>query len=279
MQDGSGDTLLALLHPGSAARPLIALVHGLGGDEDSIYMQRSASHFSRAGYRVLRLNLRGAGPSREHCRQQYHAGRSEDFAAALRALPAPLLEAGVLAIGYSLGGNMLLKFLGEGAHGLPVRAAAAVSAPIDLRRSCARIQERRNWVYHRYLLRKLRLQSLATPETGLPAQQRAAAHSARTLFDFDDRVVAPLGGFEGALDYYARCSAIGHLAGIRVPTLVIHARDDPWIPAEIYDAVEWSRHGSLEAVIPRSGGHVGFHAADDEAAWHDRRIERFFAEF
>jgi len=213
-----------------------------------------------------------------HCKEQYHAGRSSDFAAALRALPTGQLDAGVLAIGFSLGGNMLLKFLGEGAHGLPVHAAASVSAPIDLRRSCARIQERRNWVYHRYLLRKLRLQSLATPEAGLPPEQRAAARSTRTLFDFDDRVMAPLGGFAGALDYYARCSAIGHLEGIETPTLVIHAQDDPWIPAEIYAGVDWSRHASLEPLIAAGGGHVGFHAADAEAAWHDRRIERFFAD-
>ncbi len=279
VDDGSDDTLLALLHPGSDERPLIVVVHGLGGHEDSIYMQRSASHFSRAGYPVLRLNLRGAGPSRERCRQQYHAGRSEDFAAALRALPASLLDAGVLAIGYSLGGNMLLKFLGEGAHGLPVRAAASVSAPIDLRRACARLQERRNWVYHRYLLHKLRLQSLATPEAGLPPEQREAARNARSLYDFDDRVVAPLGGFDGALDYYARCSATAYLEGISTPTLLIHARDDPWIPAEIYEGVDWPRHPALEPVISEGGGHLGFHAADAEAAWHDRRIEHFFARF
>lgn len=241
-------------------------------------MLRSSAHFSDSGYRVLRLNLRGAGPSRALCQEQYHAGRSEDLAAALGALPEAELAAGIFAIGFSLGGNMLLKFLGEGAHGFPVRAAASVSAPIDLLRACRRIQERRNWVYHRYLLRKLRGQTLAAPEAALPAEQRKAARDVRTLFDFDDRVVAPLSGFAGALDYYARCSAEGFLAGIQTPTLLVHARNDPWIPIDSYDQVRWSDHPTLTPLLPTSGGHVGFHAADADAPWHDRRIEAFFDE-
>lgn len=273
--DGSGDVMLAALHAeGSAALPLVVLLHGLGGSEESVYMQRSAAFFAAAGHRVLRLNLRGAGPSRPRCRQQYHAGRSEDFAAALRALPDALLREGIFAIGFSLGGNLLLKFLGEGAHGLPLRAAAAVSAPIDLAASCRRLLAPRNAPYHRYMLGRLEREALASPQ--LRADERAAILSARSLLDFDDRFVAPRNGFADAADYYARCSASGFLAAIRVPTLVIHALDDPWIPGEQYLAADWASNPCLEPLLSARGGHLGFHARDAESAWHDRCAALFF---
>jgi hypothetical protein len=242
----------------------VLLLHGLGGCEDSVYLQRSAQHFLAAGYPVLRLNLRGAGPSRERCRQQYHAGRSDDLRAALDGLDPEWTAAGSVAIGFSLGANVLLKGLGEWGGATALRAAVAVSAPLDLAASCRRIMAPRNAVYQSYLLRKLRRESRA-PE------------SVRSLYEFDERVVAARNGFAGADDYYARCSAAGFLDAIRVPTLLIHALDDPWIPASIYTQRDWSRNPRLQPLLSRAGGHVGFHARDAEAAWHDRCAERFIA--
>jgi hypothetical protein len=270
LHDASGDALVGLLQqpldPG--AGPLVVLLHGLGGCEDSVYMQRSAQHFLAAGHRVVRLNLRGAGPSRDRSRQQYHAGRSDDLRAALAALEPVAGSAGIVALGFSLGANLLLKGLGEWGREARLRAAVAVSAPIDLARSCRRIMAARNSVYHRYLLRKLQQQAL-DPDAGV--------RSARSLYEFDERVVAARNGFRGADDYYARCSAAPLLDAIRVPTLLIHALDDPWIPADMYTQRDWSRNRHLLPLLARGGGHVGFHARGPDRAWHDGCAERFIA--
>jgi predicted alpha/beta-fold hydrolase len=266
LNDGSGDALWCTLQQPQTAcgRPLVLLVHGLGGCEDSVYLQRSAEHFLAHGHPVLRLNLRGAGPSRPQCAQQYHAGRSADLHAALAGLDARWSAHGVVAIGFSLGGNLLLKALGEWGADAPLLAAVSVSASIDLAASCRRIMAARNAIYHRYLLRRMRQQAIGAPLI-------------RSLYEFDHRVVAPRNGFASADDYYARCSATSFLGGIRIPTLLIHALDDPWIPAAIYTRIDWSRHSALTPLLPRGGGHVGFHARDAEAAWHDRAALQFFS--
>jgi predicted alpha/beta-fold hydrolase len=264
--DETGDALWGTLQEPRAAhgRPLALLIHGLGGCEDSVYLRRSAEHFLANGHPVLRLNLRGAGPSRPHCAQQYHAGRSADLHAAVAGLEPRWTAHGIVAMGFSLGGNLLLKALGEWGATAPLLAAVSVSASIDLAVSCRRIMAARNAVYHRYLLRRMRQEALDSP-------------ASRSLYEFDDRVVAPRNGFAGADDYYARCSAARFLGGIRIPTLLIHALDDPWIPAAIYTQLDWSRHRALTPLLPRGGGHVGFHARDAEAAWHDRAALQFFA--
>ncbi len=276
--DASGDILVGQHQAPEAAAPgsLVVLLHGLGGCEDSVYMQRSAAHWLSRGHPVLRLNLRGAGPSRATCREQYHAGRTGDLAAALRALDAAERERGLLLVGYSLGGNLLLKFLAEQGAEHPVRAAAAVSAPIDLEASSRQIMAPRNALYQRHLLARMRREALASGAAVEPAEARAI-REARSIREFDDRVVAPRGGFAGASDYYARNSAVGFLDGIRVPTLLVHALDDPWIPAHAYTGRDWSRTPALVPLLARGGGHVGFHARDAAPAWHDRCIARFFA--
>ena len=101
----------------------------------------------------------------------------------------------------------------------------------------------------------------------------------KTLYDYDDAVVGPRNGFSGAEDYYRRCSAKAFLEAIEKPTLVIHAQDDPWIPAGSYRLPAWQRNPSLKLVMPTGGGHVGFHASGHDVPWHDRRILSFFEEF
>lgn len=282
MRDGSGDRLAATLHrPAAATRPLVLLIHGLGGSENSIYMQASAAYHLARGHPVLRLSLRGAGPSRATCRLQYHAGRTQDLVDAIAALPDDLVRDGLLAVGYSLGGNVLLKLLGEGrvnggAHP-PILAAAAVSAPIELRRAAYRFLDRRNYLYQRWMLARLQREATA-PGAAISAQERAGVLRARTVIEFDEFFVAPRNGFAGAEDYYARCSAYPLLDAIRTPTLLIHAADDPWIPVVSYRGRDWSANPALTLELTAGGGHVGFHGAGDDAPWHDRRIGTFFAE-
>jgi predicted alpha/beta-fold hydrolase len=269
---GDGDALAASLHPASPARPLVVLVHGLAGAEDSLYLRASAAHLLASGFAVLRLNLRGTGPSVPRCRSQYHAGRSEDLRLALAALPADLAANGIALVGYSLGGNVLLKFLGEGASPV-VKAAASVSAPIDLADAAATLVKPRNRLYETWLLAKMREEAFAGP---IDEVQRHAVASARTVIEFDHCYVAPRNGFSSAADYYARCSAAPFLARIPVPTLVVHATNDPWIPIAPYVGIDWPGNPRLTPLFG-GGGHVGFHGLGSPVAWHDRAIVAFFS--
>lgn len=274
MGDGSGDRLVARLHhpkPGPT-RPLAILIHGLTGSEDSAYILETAYRLLTAGWPVLRLNLRGAGPSRAHCRWQYHAGRSADLADALVGLPEDALRLGTVAIGYSLGGNMLVKYLAEQGVAGPVRAAVTVSVPIDLAAAAYRFQAPRNVIYHRAMLAWMKHEALAGPAT---EAERAALSEARSVVEFDDRFIAPRNGFDGAADYYDRCSALRFLGAVQVPLLALHARDDPWVPAAAYEAFDWGKYPNLILGLSGGGGHVGFHGRGGHGAWHDRAIRAF----
>lgn len=278
MDDGSGDELAATLHLGRARGPLVVLIHGLSGCEDSFYVRLSAHYHLSRGLPVLRLNLRGAGPSRARCRGHSHAGRSADLAAALRALEAlgaGLVDRGVLLVGYSLGGTTLVKFLAEAGEDFPVMAAATVSAPLDLAATQQRFARWRNRAYQRFLLGQVKRDALAPPAE-LSRRERRAIAAARSMYAFDDGFVAPRFGFAGAADYYARASTEAYLAVVAVPTLVVHALDDPWIAPEPYARFRWSANQRLVPLVTRRGGHVGFHGRGSRAAWHDRCIARFF---
>jgi uncharacterized protein len=276
---GEGDRLTgALSRPNErrAGRPLIILIHGLSGCEESAYMLESAQYFRAIGYPVLRLNLRGSVPTQPHCREHYHAGRDEDLAAVLDQLDGrPEMAEGVILIGFSLGGGMLLKFLAGRGQDHPVRAAISVSAPIDLAATAERFLQPRNRPYHAWILRHMKRDALAARDIG--SRRVRVVRNARTIYEFDDRVVAPCNGFDGARDYYNQCSAAQFLGLIKVPTLVIHALDDPWIPARGYLDVDWEKNGSVTPLLTERGGHVGFH--DGRGTWHNRMAGLFLQQF
>ena len=273
---GDGDALMGMLHhpPAESAAPLALLIHGLSGTADSDYVVATARLLLARGFPVLRLDLRGAGASQRTSTGRYHAGRSEDLAAAIAALPPALSEHGLLLVGYSLGGNMLLKFLGERVQTDKVLGAVSVSAPADLAIASRRIRAPRNGFYHRHLLQMIKAEALA-PTALLTAAERQAIESARSIWDFDERFIAPRHGFAGAADYHAKCSAAAFVGRIAVPTLAIHALDDPWIPEAAYRTVDWSDLPAVRLVLTRSGGHVGFHDAASTIPWHDRAIVQF----
>jgi uncharacterized protein len=273
-----GDRLAARLDrpADSTARPLVVLVHGLAGSEASGSVVASMRHLVGQGWPVLRLNLRGAFPSRPTAAGHYHAGRTEDLAEALHALPAELTRYGIVVLGHSLGGNLVLKFMGEGRHGLPVLAAVAVSTPIDLAATCAQMMARRNFVYHHYMLEAMKTEAQA-PGSAVSATEWAAITAAKTVYEFDDRFIAPRFGYRDAPDYYESNAAKHFLAAIARPTLVLHALDDPWIPATCYTAIDWSRLPMIEAVLTPRGGHLGFHGRDSRVPWHDLVTASWFA--
>ncbi|MDP1747976.1 MAG: alpha/beta fold hydrolase [Reyranella sp.] len=277
LADGTGDTLLATLHRPAMAKagaPLVLLIHGLTGSEDSHYILSQARLLLDRGHRVLRLNLRGAGPSRALCAGHYYAGRSQDFRMLLSLLPAEFARDGLAAVGYSLGGAMLLKYLGEEGGSSPLKAAASVCAPIDLAITCRNMMRPRNRIYHHHLLGQMK--SEATGEGAvLSAAEREAIMSSRTVWEYDDAFIAPHYGFGSAENYYERCKPLRFMTDIRVPTLMLAAGNDPWIPDNLYRGYDWAANKALVPLLPVSGGHVGFHGAGSDQPWSDIVIARF----
>ncbi len=282
MPDGSGDVLVGMVNrpQAPAMRPVAVLVHGLTGCAESYYALSTAALLLDHGFPVLRINLRGAGASRPLCRGQYHAGRSDDVRAVLAALDPDLVRHGVVVVGYSLGGNVVLKMLGEDGGRSPVRAAVSVSAPIDLAATAQQMMRPRNALYQRWILNRMKQEALA-PAAPVGPAERQRVLAVRTVYEFDDVFVAPRNGFGTAERYYALNNARRFLDAIRVPALVIHGLDDPWIPAAAYLETDWQGNPMLVPLLPSGGGHVGFHdceaARGGRAAWHDRCLLRFFA--
>lgn len=278
LKDGTGDRLVCTLdrpQMPKADRPLGLLIHGLTGSQESHYIYSMARTLLDRGYRVLRVNLRGAGPSRATCKGQYYAGRSQDFRALLAELPGNLATEGMVAVGYSLGGAMLLKYLGEEGAACRLAAAASVSAPIDLSLTCRSMMRPRNTLYHRHILGQMKVEALA-PGAEMTAAERAAIQGARSVWDYDEAFIAPRHGFAGAEDYYEQCKPLRFMADIRVSTLLIAALDDPWIPGMLYSGYDWAGSPSLRPLLPRHGGHVGFHGSGGRQPWSDMMVAEFF---
>lgn len=259
-----------------AGRPPALLIHGVGGSSSSPYMLRASRYLLDLGHQVVRLNLRGAGPSRAECRGQYYAGGSADLAAVLSLLPESLIKEGMVAVGYSVGGAILLKYLGEAGRDTPLAAAASVSAPIELAATCRNLMRWCNWLSHFILLRQMKREALG-PGAALTPAERDGIAKARTLWQYDELFTAPRNGFADAATYYARCSAIEFLDGIRVPTLVLAAQDDPWVPRAAYLGQHWGSYKSLSLLplLPERGGHVGFHGVGSRQPWSDLVVGRF----
>ncbi|WP_164103612.1 YheT family hydrolase [Candidatus Laterigemmans baculatus] len=263
--------------------PSLLLIHGLCGSHAASYMRRLADRFNRRGVRSFRMDMRGCGAAESFARRLTHAGRSEDVLAAIESIAAITGAGPIWAIGVSLGGNQLLKGLGElgageaslGAAGERLVRAAAVSPPVDLVRCSNHMQ--RLWMrpYNRYFIRAL--------FSRIPSQVRASeafrkidlTRRPRTLRELDDRITAPLSNFASAEDYYRRSAAANFVANNKIETLVLAAADDPIVPIACFTHAEWPQSTHLE--IPRGGGHVAFLARGNTRCWMDECLGDWFA--
>ena len=243
--------------------PHLVFLHGLEGGVHSHYVANFFAEAARRGWSADLMLFRGCAGELNRARRFYHSGETTDFDFALRRIVAERPEAPVGLAGVSLGGNVLLKWLGErGADEVPatVRGAVAVSVPFDLARGSRRISQGFSRVYERFFLRSLVAKARSKLARHSDLCDAAALDRVRTIWDFDDAVTAPLHGFRDALDYYTRSSSINFLSGIRVPTLLLSAVDDPFLPPEVLDDVRAiaRENRALEIEFVRRGGHVGF---------------------
>ena len=245
-----------------APRPLLALFHGLEGNSDSHYSRTLMAAANDRGCDGVVIHFRGCSGELNRMPRAYHSGDSDEADWVLRRISARRSQAGspglLLAAGISLGGNVLLKWLGERGNAADfVAAAAAVSPPQDLHAGALRLSRGFNRLYALNFLVTLRRKSVAMLERypGLFDAKQVAA--SRDFFEFDELVTAPLHGFKSAMDYWQRSSCRQFLGGIAVPTLIINALNDPFLPVQaLARPAEVSTAVALH--YPREGGHVGF---------------------
>ncbi|WP_341502193.1 hydrolase [Gallaecimonas sp. GXIMD4217] len=263
-------------------RPIVLLLHGLEGSVDSPYIQGQLQALMTAGFQPLVMHFRGCGGLPNLLPRAYHSGDSADPRFLAGWLRRKFPGQPLMAVGYSLGGNVLLKWLGEDGGGSPLSAAVAVSAPLELSACARRIRQGLSRFYQRHLLASLK-ESLGRKARDPALARQLPDLSDKTLFAdfyrFDDAFTAPLHGFRDVHDYYQRASSKPLLKDIRVPTLVLHALDDPFIcPTAVPRDNEVSAAVHME--LSRQGGHVGFvsGSAWRPRYWLEERIPAFLAE-
>jgi uncharacterized protein len=237
--------------------PVVLLLHGLEGSSASPYARGMLRAVHAHGWRGVLMHYRGCSGEANRLPRSYHSGDTADLAYVVEHIRARCDVPAMAVIGYSMGGNVLLKWLGEQGSKATVQAAAAVSVPFTLSLAADRLDRGLSRIYQRRLIGELRakLDRKFTDEDSPIDLQRARA--SRNFWEFDDRVTAPLHGFEDVHDYYTHSSSRQYLRMINVPTLILHARDDPFMtPQVLPSADELSPDIVIE--ISAGGGHVGF---------------------
>ncbi|OGT60113.1 MAG: alpha/beta hydrolase [Gammaproteobacteria bacterium RIFCSPHIGHO2_12_FULL_45_12] len=261
--------------------PLVLMLHGFEGSIDSHYAKATLSILKQSGWRGVFMHFRGCSGEPNRLPRGYHSGETSDVATVVRMLRSREPGTKLAAIGYSLGGNVLLKWLGEMGADSPLSAAIAVSVPFELHKAAARIQCGFSRFYQWYFLKCLRRRLYHKFEQVPCAIDRSIMSAAQTLRDFDHIYTAPVHGFDSVDDYYASASSRQYLSRIQVPTLLLHARDDPFMTEDVIPAYdELSPMVKLE--VTEGGGHVGFVMGQypwRPEYWLEKRIPLFLAKF
>ncbi|HYX29485.1 MAG TPA: alpha/beta fold hydrolase [Pyrinomonadaceae bacterium] len=250
----------------------LVMWHGIEGSSASAYMLSTAAKAFRAGLNVIRMNVRSCGGTDHLTPTLYHGGMSGDARAVLEELIGRDRLSRIIIAGFSLGGNKVLKLAGEYGKTSPAElvAVATISPSVSLRASSDRLMARRNVIYHKdflyYLKRRIKVKEKLFPDL---YQANGLSHI-HTLRQFDDAYIAPAFGFADADDYYAKASSLPHIKDIRIPTLIVHAQDDPFVPFAPLRDPSVDANANILLIAPERGGHVAFISANSNETGEDR---------
>jgi predicted alpha/beta-fold hydrolase len=271
-----GDILLYRLHH-HGNRRIAIISHGLEGSFDSSYVRGMSKALVTAGWDVLSWNMRGCGDMPNRLVSWYHSGKSDDLKTIVEATCAMNYDE-IALIGFSVGGNITLKYLGEEAQKVPAKISSAVviSVPMDLAGSADALAKPRNAIYMQYLLRPLR-RRMREKAIRFPAHFDISGLSRISTFhEFDRRFTAPFHGFSSVEEYWHSSSSLRYLTTISVPTLAISALDDPFLSQSCFPHDIARGHDYLHLETPKHGGHVGFwDSLNLETTWAERRAIEF----
>ena len=271
--------------PAAPGAPRVLLLHGLEGTVHSHYAQGLLNEAARRRWGADLLIFRSCGSEPNRTRRFYHSGETTDAALVLDRISREYPTSSLAIAGVSLGGNVLLKFLGERGNDLPpqLRVAAAISVPFDLSRSSRRINRGFSRFYQQFFLNSLRRKAQEKADRFPDLAPADKISGLRTLEDFDNLITGPLHGFRNAEDYYYQSSSLPRLEHIRLTTLLLSAVDDPMLPPEVLDEVRdiARRNPALHLEFVKRGGHAGF--ITGSWPWHpfyyaEYRVGEFFAE-
>ncbi len=284
-----GDELVLDHVEGPAGSPRLLALHGLEGSSYSVYVQGLLAAASRRGWRGTAINFRSCArdparlsrmlPNRRP--RLYHSGETSDLDFVVASLAAREPESPLFAVGASLGGNVLLKWLGENPGQRSIAAAAALSTPYDLAAGSRHLETTFGHFYVGGFLKTLRVKAADAarrfPEAGARIDLERVARS-RTFWDFDDAATGPLHGFRGAEDYYARSSSVNFVGRIETPTLCLSAQDDPFLPDSALARARGAASPRVTFVITREGGHIGFVSSGATRYWAEEVTMAWFEE-
>ncbi len=267
-----GDFLdLDWVHTGSDK--VVIISHGLEGNSQRAYVKGMARAFSQKGIDALAWNYRGCSEEINRQLRFYHSGATDDLDTVVQHAAHRYQQ--VFLVGFSLGGNLTLKYVGERGSQLHqnIQKAAAFSVPIDLHTSCLQISQPENWLYTKRFLNSLEIKVVAKSKV-MEGLNLSHFSKIKTLMDFDEHYTAPLHGFSGAIDYYQKCSAIQFLHQIKIPTLLVNAQNDPFLSKECFPTQINNPMLTFEA--PGHGGHVGFSLFNKSGLyWSELRATEF----
>lgn len=261
--------------------PTLLLLHGLEGSSESLYVVGASQKAYRAGFNVVRMNMRNCGGTEHLTRTLYHSGMTGDIQRVLvEELAGRERLARVYVVGFSMSGNMVLKLAGDYGRDFPPALAgvAAVSPSVDIGACADAVGRRANVVYRLSFMRSLRRRVRSKHRLHPELFDTRGLWRVRNIRQFDERYTAPHGGYAGAADYYERASSLRVIPRIEVPTLIIHSADDPLIPAAPFLDPSTAANPNVLLVVTRGGGHVGFIAAASEREdrrWAENRVVEF----
>ncbi len=254
---------------------LVIISHGLEGDSHRGYMKAMAKSFNQAGYDAIAWNYRGCSGEINKSRRLYHSGATDDLDVVVKHAVTRTTYEEIVMVGFSLGGNLTLRYLGEQNTAIDnkIKSGIVFSVPLDLHAGSIQISQPGNILYAKRFQRKLKakIRSKAKQYADINIDN---LDKINTLFEFDENYTAPIHGFDGAVDYYTKCSALNNLEEITIPTLIVNAKNDPFLPQECYPTDLLKNHNNVFLEIPEQGGHVGFSNAQ-EIYWSERRAVEF----
>ncbi len=256
------------------AKNLVIISHGLEGNSTRAYMKGMARTFFRNGYDVVTWNFRGCGGDVNKQLRFYHSGATDDLGSVIEHAMKRSYDT-IYLIGFSLGGNLTLKYLGEGNVPPYVKKGVVFSVPLDLYGSCRKISLPSNRIYAKRFLGNLKKKVIAKAAL-MKGLDTSDIDGIRTILEFDDRYTAPLHGYVNALDYYQQCSSIHFLKNIRIPVLIVNALNDPFLSDTCYPRALVNENPVLTLETPRFGGHVGFSQFNKNGLyWSEERALAF----
>jgi predicted alpha/beta-fold hydrolase len=258
---------------------VVLILHGLEGSIESHYINGVVNRLQKSGFRPVLMHFRGCSGRVNKLARAYHSGETGDLAYIVEHIRTVTGSYPYAAVGFSLGGNVLLKWLGETTEANPLKKAVAVSVPFRLHDAAKRLEKGASKIYRNHLLASLR-QTYNEKFELIESPLDVDVSRLKSFWDYDDKVTAPLHGFAGAQDYYDQCSSRQYLKGIEVPTRIIHSLDDPFM----FDSTapgEDELSGNIDFVLTRNGGHVGFVSGSlplKPHYWSEEKIIEFIAD-